>query len=338
MKNINILFFGLGSIGQRHVKNLHLILGEKVNFYTYRERNKNVFSKNIKDLKDEIENRYNIKVLDNLKKIKDYEIDIIFITNPSSMHLKTAIKLKDYKNKYLFIEKPLDANLKYLKKFEKLIKENKLKTYIGYNLKFHACVQKIKKIISKKNYLHKIINAEFYYGDSLKNWHKHEDYKLSYAAKKKLGGGIILSSIHEYDLMYEFFGNAKFIKSYNDHLSSLKIDVEDFSISIFENRYRNNKIISVISLNYFQENKERYIKMNFENGSIFADLINYKITISKNKKIKKFIFQKNNNLMYLNELKHFIDIYKHSKKISSKFNYINGLNSLKLALQVKNLT
>ncbi len=336
MKNINILFFGLGSIGQRHVKNIYQILGKKVSFFAYRKNNKNVLSSNISRLKSETENKYNIKILNSLKKIKDYKIDIIFITNPSSLHLQTAIKLRDFKNKYLFIEKPLDANLKYLKKFEKFIKRNKLNTYVGYNLKFHACVQKIKGIISKKNYLGKINNAEFYYGDNLKNWHKNEDYKISYAARKKLGGGIILSSIHEYDLMYEFFGNAKFIKSYNDRLSSLEIDVEDFSISIFENTYKKNKLITVITLNYFQENKERYIKINFENGFMFADLINYRITISENKKIKKFTFQKNNNLMYINELRHFLDIYKNKKKISSKFNYLNGLNSLKLALQVKN--
>ena len=46
--------------------------------------------------------------------------------------------------------------------------------------------------------------------------------------------------------MWRIFGNAKFIKSYNDRLSSLEIDVEDFSISIFENTYKKNKLITLL--------------------------------------------------------------------------------------------
>ena len=337
IKNINVLFFGLGSIGQRHVKNLSQILGKKVNFFAYKRHRKNTLL-NIKQnsLKSKLEKQYKIILIDNLIKIKDYKIDIVFITNPSSLHFKSILKLKKFQSKYLFIEKPLDANLKYFKKFEKFIKKNKLKTFMGYNLKFHACVKMIKKVLNNKNNFGRIQNAEFCYGDNLKNWHKNEDYKISYAAKKKLGGGIVLSSIHEYDLMYEFFGNAKFIKSYNDHLSSLKIDVEDFSISIFENKFKKNKLITVIKLNYFQWSKERFIKINFEKGYIYADLINYKIEISENKKVKKFSFKKNDNLMYQDELRYFLDVFRNKKNFSSKFNYLNGLNSLKLALQVKN--
>ena len=104
-----------------------------------------------------------------------------------------------------------------------------------------------------------------------------------------------------------------------------EIDVEDFSISIFENTYKKNKLITVITLNYFQKSKERYIKINFENGFMFADLINYKSQFLKTKRLN--LLSKNNNLMYINELRHFLDIYK-NKKISSKFNYLNGLNSL----------
>ena len=36
-KKINILFFGLGSIGQRHLRNLKKILNNKANFYAYRK-------------------------------------------------------------------------------------------------------------------------------------------------------------------------------------------------------------------------------------------------------------------------------------------------------------
>ena len=40
----------------------------------------------------------------------------------------------------------------------------------------------------------------------LPDWHPYENYKESYAAKKELGGGVVLTSIHELDYLYWLFG------------------------------------------------------------------------------------------------------------------------------------
>jgi hypothetical protein len=146
----------------------------------------------------------------------------------------------------------------------------------------------------------------------------------------------VLSAIHEFDLMFALFENAQIIQSYNDHLSGLKINVEDFSISVFKNNYRKKKIISVVMLNFFQLNKERYVKIIFEKGLIYLDLLKFKVSLLEKDKFKHFQYKKNNNLMYLNELKFFLSFYQKKKKIPKEFNYINGLKTLKLALKVKN--
>ena len=38
MKKIYCLFVGLGSIGQRHIRNLKKILGKNANFYAFRKK------------------------------------------------------------------------------------------------------------------------------------------------------------------------------------------------------------------------------------------------------------------------------------------------------------
>ena len=334
--NINILFIGLGSIGQRHIRNLKKILKNKVNFFAFRKKKRKILLNQLGEkITGSVEEKYSISVFHDLKKINNNEIDIVFITNPSSLHIKTILKLKMLKNKYIFIEKPLDSSLKKSTEFIKFVKKNKIQTFMGYNLRFNPCVEKAKEIISKKNNLGKILKSNFYYGDNLKNWHKYENYKISYAAKKNLGGGIVLSAIHEFDLMYALFGNAKFIQSYNDRLSDLDINVEDFSISIFKNFFKKHKFLSIVTLNFFQKNKERYFKIIFEKGEIYVDLIQYKISVLEKKKIKHYNFKKDNNAMYLNELIFFLNKFNHKKKISNDFNYINGMKSLNLALKVK---
>ncbi len=333
--NIKILFFGLGSIGQRHLINLYGILGKKVDFYAYRSRKRKLTMNTTVEKKTvDVIKKYKIKIIKDINKIEYENIDIIFITNPSSLHLNTALSLKNLKNKYIFIEKPLDASLVSYQKFKDLIKKNKLKIFVGYNLRFHQCVKKVQKILYGKK-LGKIYQSTFRYGDDLRNWHKGEDYRTGYAANKKLGGGIVLSSIHEFDLMLALFRNAKIIKSYNDHLSNLIIDVEDFSVSVFKNNFLGSRIVSIISLNFFQINKERYIKIICEKGEILADLINFHVFIKTKNKTKKFTYKKNNNLMYQDEVKYFLKIFKNKKTFPPGCNHLNALKTLKLALKVK---
>lgn len=336
MKNkIKVLFFGLGSIGQRHLTNITKLLTKNLKISAFREiKNKFIIPKKGKKKSGNIEKKFDINLIDDIKKIKNKDVDIIFITNPSSLHLSTILKLKNLKNKYIFIEKPLDASLNLINKFNHLIKKNNLRVFVGYNLRFHSCVIKLLKILNK-NKMGKIHQSIFYYGDDLQNWHSYEDYTKSYAANKSLGGGIVLTSIHELDLMLNIFKKTKFINSYNTKISNLKLDVEDLSISNFENEIFGQKLISTINLNCFQKNKERYIKILFERGEIYTDLIKYEIRIKKDKRSKIFKFKKNNNLMYLNELKYFLDLAIKKKKIPRRYNQLNAIESLKLALKVK---
>ena len=73
----------------------------------------------------------------------------------------------------------------------------------------------------------------------------------------------------------------------------------------------------------------------FEKGEIYVDLIKYEVRVKKNKTLNKFKFKKENNLMYLNELKFFLNLVIKNKKIPNKFNHQNAIKSLKLALKVK---
>ncbi len=334
-KKIKILFFGLGSIGQRHLSNTVKLLKNNVEISAFRKiKKKFIIPKKGKKLSGDIEKKFNIKLFDNINQIKNKDVDIIFITNPSSLHLKTVLKLKKLKNKYIFIEKPLDSSLNLINKLNVLINKNNLRIFVGYNLRFHSCVIKLLEILNK-NKMGRIYQSTFYYGDDLRKWHIYEDYTKSYAAKKNLGGGIVLSSIHEFDLMINIFKKTKFINSHNAKVSNLKMDVEDFSISNFENEIFGQKILSTVNLNCFQRNKERYIKILFENGEIYADLIEYEVRVKKNEKIKKFKFKKENNLMYLNELKFFLNLVIKNKKIPNKFNHLNAIKSLQLALKVR---
>ena len=138
-RNINILFFGLGSIGQRHLRNLKKLLSNKVNFYAYRKtRHVPLLDNKGNKIKGEVEKKFNISTITDLNFVDEFNIDIVFVTNPSSLHINSILKLKNLKNAYIFVEKPLDSSLKNYNKFLNHIRKNNIKIFIGHNMRFHS--------------------------------------------------------------------------------------------------------------------------------------------------------------------------------------------------------
>ena len=136
-------------------------------------------------------------------------------------------------------------------------------------------------------------------------------------------------------MMLNLFKDSKILAYHKDKLSDLKLNVEDFSSSIFKNKFLGKKLVSLIILDFFQNNKERYIKIIGNGGEIYLDFNNNFLKIIKNNKIKTFNFIKNKNLMYLNQIKLFLSFFKNRKKIPYQYNEKNALKSLEIATKIK---
>ena len=144
---MNILFFGLGSIGQRHIRNI-LKVKKKVKFYALRKSYSTPLlnSKKSKN-KGDTSKKYkiiNIRNLNYFKKI--IEIDCAIICSPSSYHVKQATWCIE-NNIPIFIEKPVATNFRELKKINLLIKSKpNLVNVVGYQLRFNPLINYLKKI------------------------------------------------------------------------------------------------------------------------------------------------------------------------------------------------
>lgn len=332
MKVKKALFFGLGSIGQRHLRNLKQ-LRKKIDLYAFQRLDKSPLlnSKNIK-IKGNVNKYHNIK---NLNSLKNESFDVIFITNPSSHHLNSILKLKNQKNSYIFIEKPIDVNLIKINQLNKILKKNNLKTFVACNLRFTKSYNNFRNLIRQKK-LGKINYVMIKSSLNIREFHNYENYRNSYTSIKKLGGGINFTSIHEIDLLENLFDSSKIIFSLTDKISKLKINVDDFSNTIFRSKIMNNSFFTILTMDHFQINKERYIKVIFDNGEIIWNILENKITIL-NKNSRKIIKSKeNHNDMYIKQLKFFLDKVENKKNISNNFNHKNGIKCLKTALNISN--
>ena len=214
-----------------------------------------------------------------VKKLKEYNPDIIFICSSTSAHYKHLSFVNNiFRNKLIIVEKPL------FHKFIKIKKNNKI--YVGYNLRYDPLVQHIKKIIKNQ----KIWSAEVFCKSYLPSW-REGDYSKTYSAKKNLGGGVLLDLSHELDYITWIFGELKLKFVVNNKISNLKINTDDNLLIVGSTK---NVKQFIIHLNYYSKIESRYISINGDKLNFNADLLDKKIIfVKKNKKYLKSWSKKN---------------------------------------------
>ena len=311
---------GYGSIGKRHTDNL-LNIG-KLEIIVY-SKNKESF-KLVKK---------GVKICTSFKDALKEKPDISIICNETSFHVDTAIKLAKI-NSHLFIEKPLSHSLVNLTKLLKIVKRKKLITMVGCNMRFHDGIKSIKKLLDK-NELGQIFSVTAENGSYMPDWHPGEDYHISYASNKKMGGGVVLTQIHEIDYLFWFFGKVSNVLSISDKLSDLQLDVEDFSSSIL--KFKNN-IVAEIHLDYYQKPSVRKCKIIGRKGKIIWNYENNHLQIFKNstKKLSTKLIDKkfDRNKMYVEELKYFLNCIKNKKTCMNSI--VEAYEVQKIAFAMKN--
>ena len=313
------LVVGYGSIGKRHVKNL---MGFNQTQVSVCSKNKEVLQLGKKG----------IKIFTTIEQALKEKHDVAVICNETSLHVKTAIKFAN-KGCHIFLEKPISNSLKDIPPLIKIIKNKKLITMIGCNMRFHSGIKLMRQLIDKKE-IGEIISVYAENGSFMPDWHPWENYRISYASSMRLGGGVVLTQIHEIDYLYWFFGKVFEVYGLTGKLSDLEIDVEDYAVCLLKFK---NKIIAEIHLDYFQKPSVRNCKIIGKKGQIRWNWENNHVQIFKNKD-KKWVtknFEKkfDKNKMYVDELEYFFNCVKRKKTPMNSI--IDGLEPQKIALAIK---
>lgn len=313
------LVVGYGSIGRRHIDNLTRFFDADVLVCT-------------KQKYDDFLLKRGCKIVKSLDESIKEKPDIAIISNVTSAHVKTALELAR-SNVDLFIEKPLANSLFGVTDLMNISKKRKLVTFMGCNMRFHPAIKTIRDIIAKKE-IGRIISVRAENGSYLPSWHPYEDYRKRYAARNDLGGGVVLTNIHEIDYLYWFFGNVSEILSITGKFSDLDLASEDLSSSLL--RFK-SKIIAELHLDYFQRPAFRSFKAIGTKGTIYwdSDSNTVKVYYSKKKKWIEKLKLKNYNIndSYVKEMSYFLRCVKRREET---FNTIyDGAETLKIALAVK---
>ncbi len=265
---MKFLVVGLGGIGQRHTRNLRALFGDACDIIAYRVRRTSPVLSDalLVDSTDGLEARYGIRSFDRLDQALAERPDAALICNPSSMHMSIALDAARA-GCHLLIEKPLSHSLEHIDELEALVNRNRLVCMIAYQLRFHPCLALAHRLFSEGR-IGRAIACRAAVGEYLPGWHRYEDYRTMYASQRALGGGVVLSQIHELDILYWFFGRPRHIVSMGGHWSDLEVDVEDVASTLLG--YEG--MVAHLHQDYLQQPPVRQLEIVGSAGKILVDL------------------------------------------------------------------
>lgn len=311
---MKICMIGLGSIGKRHIRNIHIVLKSRnINFQIDALRSSN------KRLDEEIKELVTCEYF-KIENLPD-DYDVIFITNPTTLHFDT-IRCVVSKTKHMFIEKPVFEHCDHDLKKLGLVAGNTY--YVACPLRHKSIMKYVKEVIIPQE---EIVSCRLISSSYLPDWRKGVDYKKNYSAIKALGGGVVRDLIHEWDYAIYLFGMPKNVYGMNGKFSNLEIDSDD--IAVYIAKYEN--MLMEIHLDYIGQKTERMLQIFSNSERIDVDLINNEVHEYKNNQlVNRKTFEDED--CYLNEMKYFIDCVCGEEK---NFNSIyDGVKTLKIALGV----
>jgi predicted dehydrogenase len=333
LDRLTVLFAGLGSIGQRHVRNLRQLLGDNVEILAYRARgggpvlNPDMTVRANSDL----ESTYGIRSFQNLDEALERRPDAVFVTNPNSLHLQVAIRAARA-GCHLFIEKPISHSLEGVDELVELVERQQLVALVGYQFRFHPGLRLVKSLIEEGK-LGQLAAAHIVNGEYIPDWHPYEDYSTTHAALRDLGGGCLRIQTHELDYASWLFGMPSRVFAVGGHLSRLEVDVDD-SVSLLLACAREGRSVPVqIHLDYLQRPPQRSCEVIGDEGRVrydyYANVVETYRTPTRVRNTYHFA-EFDRNEMFMDELRHFLACLRGDE--SSLIPLSEGLHSLKIAL------
>jgi predicted dehydrogenase len=210
---MKILIAGLGSVGRRHLRNL-VSLGEH-DILLYRTHQST--------LPDEELSTYPVET--DLTAALAQIPDAVIIANPTALHLDVAIPaaLAGY---HILLEKPISDTLERVDELQFAVQASGARVLVGFQYRYHPGLKQAAEILASGE-IGRPLSVRAHWGEYLPNWHPWEDYRKSYAARKDLGGGVVLTLTHPMDYLRMLFGEVDALWALTAQINDLEIDVED---------------------------------------------------------------------------------------------------------------
>ena len=305
---MKILTFGFGSIAQRHVCNLATLHHVEECF---------IFLPAYSD-GPKLRPHFNQPTLP-LKLVQDTDglsrclsllssEDLVLIASPSYFHVEqlllvfSLISANSYPPRVI-VEKPLATSLEQLSHIAKHSSENKTSVFVISQYRAHPLYAFLVDLLSSGS-LGRLRFLSVNTHESIALWHPWENFRNSYAVRSSLGGGSLLTQMHDLELLTSLLGLPKHCKSVLGDGSELGIDANEY-YSLLMTEFDKSSIHSVnCHVSYFCNTPTRDYTFIFDDGVLFVDFLSSSYTLKCGSEQRSHTYPFERNDMYLSIAKH----------------------------------
>lgn len=309
MKNYQIAFVGMGSIGKRHLNNVCQLMTSQGDSYIIDLYRSSMTRELPEDVNVLVSNQY----LCSQEVQREY--DMVFITNPTSLHFETAVKFRPF-TKAFFIEKPVFSSSDVDENVIALLDE--IPSYVACPLRYNPVLQYVKQNVE----LEKVISVRAMSSSYLPDWRPGQDYRETYSAHTELGGGVDIDLIHEWDYLTWIFGIPTECLGIAGRFSNLEINSNDTALYVA----KNDKLSYELHLDYFGRKTQRTLDIFTQDDTIQCDIVGGTVTYLKEGRILDF--NSDRNAFQMAEIMHFFDVIE--GRVENDSNVRHGVQVLKL--------
>jgi predicted dehydrogenase len=310
------LFFGLGGAGQRHLRNLRTLRPEAEIAAVRHTGRRFVIGSDLKaDFSADVAVKYGVKELKTIAEGLSFKPDFAVVASPSSRHVETCVALLEA-GIPVFVEKPASVNRAGLDKLVGLARKKPL--MVGYHLRFHPCVKRLRELIDTKR-VGRVQSVEVAVHSHMPSWHGYEKPDSFYAGRKDLGGGVVLTEIHEIDLLAWLFGLPTRVTAFRGNASDLGLDVEDTVGAVLEQKDAGRIFPVTLMLSFMQRPPARRFAVNGSEGRIVMDIPRLTVAVESVTGATD-LFQVpdfDRNTIFIEELSHFLDCVESGEEPSA---------------------
>ena len=193
--------------------------------------------------------------------------DIVFVCSPSSEHLFAAQEALR-RGCHVFIEKPLAHTLEGLGEFVELCESSGRVVQVGANMRYHPGPRMLRRLLDE-GAVGRVLSVSTTYGGYLPEWRPSQDYRSSYSAQARLGGGVLLDVIHEVDTALWYLAAPVAVTGMASRSGLLEIDTEDQARVLIRDE---GGALGDVRLDYLQKPVQRHYTIVGEHGRLDWDI------------------------------------------------------------------
>lgn len=249
---MRVVVVGAGSIGRRHLVNLHSLGHEVIAV--------DVADSALATVAD-IARTYRT-----LPEALAERPEAAFVCTHSNGHVAAAIECA-WAGCHLFIEKPLSTDLAGVDRLIAECRARGLVTMVACNMRFHEAVRRVTDTLVRDPSFGRMLWADLEWGYYLP-LARPDDWRTSYMANRSLGGDLVFDDIHELDLACWVLGQPVRVLATSARLGELTVDVDDCADMAVD--FASGARARIHS-DYLQHGYSRRLKVVAERGTLSWD-------------------------------------------------------------------